>query len=146
LLWEYEHSIQNKGYGIKKVSIEKEQIEHISPQNPTNGDPIETGYEVDENNQYTDEFIAEKLNCIGNLMLISGSHNAAIGNKPFEEKLSTYKKNPLLNQQAEINDFAEIEDSKPEWKGNSIDERHHKILKFAIDRWSFDNIEITSNN
>ena len=34
-------------------------------------------------------FLEKKLNCIGNLMLISGSHNASIGNKPFEEKLGS---------------------------------------------------------
>ncbi|WP_330111060.1 DUF262 domain-containing HNH endonuclease family protein [Methylophaga thalassica] len=146
LLWAYEHSIQNNGYGIKKFSIENEQVEHISPQNPTNGEPIETGYEVDENNQYTDDFISEKLNCIGNLMLISGSHNASIGNKSFDDKLSTYKNNPLLNQQAEIKNFAKTEDSRPVWKGVSIDERHQRILSFAIDRWSFDSIKIPSNN
>ena len=146
LLWAYEHSIQNKGYGIKKFSIENEQIEHISPQNPTNGEPIETGYEIDENHQYTDEFISEKLNCLGNLMLISGSHNASIGNKPFKDKISTYKNNPLLNQQAEIKNFAKREDSEPVWKTASIDERHQKILSFAIDRWSFDSIKIKSNN
>jgi len=98
ILWRYENSIQNKGYSIRTFAIENEQIEHISPQNPTNGEPIETGYEVDVDNQYSEGFTAEKLNSMGNLMLISGSHNASIGNKPFSKKLATYKKNPLLNQ------------------------------------------------
>ncbi len=145
ILWRYENSIQNKGYSIRKFSIEREQIEHISPQSPTNGEPIETGYEVDENNQYSDEFIYDKLNCIGNLMLISGSHNASIGNKPFSEKLSTYKSNPLLNQQAEIVKFAKYEDEQPVWKGESIAERHAKIVEFAINNWSFDSITISEN-
>ncbi|MGZ6519980.1 MAG: DUF262 domain-containing protein, partial [Bacteroidia bacterium] len=118
VLWRYENSIQNKGYSIRKFSIDNEQIEHISPQNPTNGEPIETGYEVDENNQYSDEFISNKLNCMGNLMLISGSHNSSIGNKPFSDKLLTYKKNPLLNQQAEIERFAKDEDNQLVWKSS----------------------------
>lgn len=46
---------------------------------------IENGYEIDEHKEYDDEFKTEYLNCIGNLMLISGSHNASIGNKPFSE-------------------------------------------------------------
>lgn len=142
ILWRYENSIQNEGYGVSGFSIASEQIEHISPQNPTNGEPIETGYEVDENNQYSDDFVSRKLNCIGNLMLISGSHNASIGNKPFKDKLLTYKQNPLLNQQAEINKFVEYEDSKPVWKTKSIDERHKKIVDFAINNWSFDIINI----
>ena len=142
ILWRYENSIQNKGYGISKFSIENEQIEHISPQNPTNGEPIETGYEVDQNNQYSEDFVSSKLNCIGNLMLISGSHNASIGNKPFKDKLSTYKKNPLLNQQAEIDRFAKDVNSEPVWKTESIDERQIKIVDFAVNNWSFENINI----
>ena len=143
MLWRYENYIQNKGYSIRTFSIENEQIEHISPQNPTNGEPIETGYEVDANNQYSDEFTAQKLNSMGNLMLISGSHNASIGNKPFSEKLATYKTNPLLNQQAEIIKFAKTENDLPIWKSESIDERQAKLLIFAIENWSFDRIKVT---
>jgi len=146
VLWRYENSIQNKGYSIKKFSIENEQIEHISPLNPTNGEPIKTGYEVDENNQYSEEFITSKLNCIGNLMLISGSHNASIGNRPFNEKLKTYKSNPLLNQQAEIEKFAKEETSKPVWKSKSIDDRKKKIIDFAIRNWDLDDINIIQSH
>lgn len=141
ILWMYENSIQNKGYSTRKFSIENEQIEHISPQNPTNGEPIETGYDVDDNNQYSEDFITSKLNCLGNLMLISGSHNASIGNKPFSEKLATYKQNPLLNQQAEIEAFALVEGEQSVWKSESIEKRHEKIVTFATDTWSFESIK-----
>ena len=137
LLWRYENHIQSKGYNIKNFTIENEQIEHISPQKPTNGEPIETGYDVDESNEYSEEFISEYLNCVGNLMLISGSHNASIGNKPFSDKLKTYIKNPLLNQQAEIKEFSLKENGADVWKATSIDKRHSVIVKFAIDTWSF---------
>lgn len=137
LLWRYENFLQNKGYSIKKFSIDNEQLEHISPQQPDNG-VIENGYDIDENKEYDDEFKTQYLNCIGNLMLISGSHNASIGNKSFSEKLESYKKNPLLNQQAEIKDFVKYEDEKPSWKKESINERKAKIVKFGIDTWNFD--------
>lgn len=136
LLWRYENFLQSKGYGIKKFSIENEQIEHISPRQPDNG-VIENGYDIDEKCEYDEEFTTEYLNCIGNLMLISGSHNASIGNKPFSEKLESYNKNPLLNQQAEIKNFAKKEDEKLVWKKESIDERHKKIVEFGIKTWSF---------
>jgi len=142
ILWMYENSIQNKGYSTRKFEIENEQIEHISPQSPTNGEPIETGYDVDENNQYSDEFIENKLNCLGNMLLISGSHNASIGNKPFSEKLSTYMGNPLLNQQVEIASFSVDEAGKPVWKKQSIEERQEKIVRFSIDTWSLDDIKL----
>lgn len=35
-------------------------------------------------------------------MLISQSHNSSIGNKPFADKLQSYGKDNLLNQQKEI--------------------------------------------
>ena len=136
-LWRYENSLQNKGYSIKRFFIENEQIEHISPKQPDNG-IIENGYDINENKEYDDEFKLEHLNCIGNLMLISGSHNASIGNKPFNEKLDTYMKNPLLNQQAEIKGFSKEENGKPVWKKESIDERHEKIVNFGLKTWNFE--------
>lgn len=137
LLWRYENFLQNKGYNIQNFSIENEQIEHISPKQPDNG-AIENGYDIDENKKYDEEFESKYLNCIGNLMLISGSHNASIGNKPFSEKLESYNKNPLLNQQAEIKNFSKMENALVVWKKESIDERHQKIVKFGVETWSFD--------
>ena len=142
LLWQYENSIQNRGYSIKQFSIENEQIEHISPQTPTNGDPISTGYQVDENNEYSEDFILKRLNSLGNLMLISGTHNQSIGNKAFKDKLNSYNRNPLLNQQAEIKEFAELENELFQWKENSIIRRHQRIVDFSRKRWSFDNFDI----
>jgi hypothetical protein len=140
LLWKYEDSLQNRGYTIGNCTIENEQIEHISPQNPTNGEPIATGYDVDENNEYGQGFIDSDLNSLGNLMLISGSHNASIGNKPFSDKLHSYKSNPLLKQQAEIIEY--LDDEKVKWGALEIWDRQAKIVdKFAIPRWDFDNIK-----
>ena len=72
-------------------------------------------------------------------MLISGSHNASIGNKPFTEKLESYKKNPLLNQQAEIKDF--VGEGEVVWKQTHIQERLDKILSFALNRWDFNSVK-----
>ena len=138
ILWEYEESIQGKGYKIGNIKIENEQIEHISPQTPTDGETLETGYDVNDSNQYSEEFTTKYLNCLGNLMLISGSHNASIGNKPFTDKLDSYKKNPLLNQQAEINDF--LDGDVIVWKQTNIQRRLKKILDFAIPRWDFSSV------
>ena len=141
LLWEYENSIQNKGYSIKNFSLENEQIEHISPQTPTNDEPLSAGYDVNEFNEYSEEFISKYLNCLGNLMLISGSHNASIGNKAFKDKLTSYEANPLLNQQAEIKDFVTIENQTVFWKTQSIELRNKKLIAFAIGKWSFDAVD-----
>lgn len=142
ILWEYEESIQEKGYKTIDIKIENEQIEHISPRTPTNGEPLETGYDVDESNEYSEEFCNKYLNCMGNLMLISGSHNASIGNKPFTEKLESYKNNPLLKQQSEIKDIvSEVSKDEVVWKQSHIEKRFKKILSFALTRWNFNSVK-----
>lgn len=75
-------------------------------------------------------------------MLISGSHNKSIGNKPFSDKLISYKSNPLLKQQPEIIEFKDKDKKPNKWGKIEIDKRHKKIVtNFAITKWSFDNIK-----
>lgn len=76
-------------------------------------------------------------------MLISGAHNASIGNKPFLEKLNSYQQNPLLNQQGEIKTLKSGDDSIPLWDIVAIEKRHKLIHDFATIKWSFDNFKIT---
>ncbi|WPU96416.1 DUF262 domain-containing HNH endonuclease family protein [Mucilaginibacter sabulilitoris] len=142
LLWKYENSIQNRGYHIGSVKITDEQIEHISPQTPTNGDAIESGYDTNADRKYEQPFLDEYLNCLGNLMLISPSHNASIGNDPFSDKVESYNDNPLLKQQAEIKTF--VDPSTPfKWDMAAIDRRHVRIVDgFAVKKWDFDSINI----
>jgi len=137
VLWRYESKLQNVGYGIANFTIENEQIEHISPQQPSSGQ-IESGYEVNDQNQYPEDYWMF-LNNIGNLLLISGSHNASIGNRPFAEKLKSYNKNPLLNQQVQIKDF--VKKRPPKWDRNAIERRRVAIVdNFALSEWSFDTV------
>ena len=115
----------------KNVEIEKPQIEHIAPQTETiekSGKKRASGY-----CQYDKEFNEEYMNCIGNLVLISGSHNASIGNEPFSKKLESYGKSKL-SQQREIKDFVK----KDIWDKDAIDDRHEKLEKFVLDTWSFE--------
>lgn len=141
LLWKYEGHLQRKGYKMNDYQIENEQIEHISPRNPTNGEAIASGYEINSDKQYDEEFIKEYLNCVGNLMLISGSHNSSIGNKPFKKKLKSFIENPILKQQLELQLF--INPDKIVWNKKSIDKRHLAIVdNFALKKWDFDNVLI----
>ncbi|UWY26355.1 DUF262 domain-containing HNH endonuclease family protein [Flavobacterium sp. TR2] len=142
LLWEYETNIQNTGYVIGTMSLDREQIEHISPQTPPNNEKIASGYDVNDDNLYSDNFKNNYLNCLGNLMLISGSHNASIGNQPFKNKLASYNNNPLLNQQGEIKLYYSGKEDDPIWDIEAINKRHDKIHRFAVKRWSFPLLEI----
>lgn len=136
ILWEYEKSIQDKGYKLNHVILENEQIEHISPK----VEPkvfIESGYQIGDSGTYDDEFKEKYINNIGNLMLISGSHNASIGNRPFSDKLASYNKHPLLNQQAQLKEFVDDLDH-PFWGKIQIEQRAKSIIDFAMERWSIE--------
>lgn len=135
LLWEYEGSLYQDGYRIGAIQIEDESIEHISPQTE-NDEGIASGYEVQENGLYSEEFRNQYLNKLGNLMLISRSQNSTVGNRPFSEKLASYTTHPILRQQGEIVKFVSDEET-PKWLASSIDNRHSAILEYAINRWKF---------
>ena len=79
------------------------------------------------------------LNCIGNLMLISESHNKSIGNCPFKDKLASYKDSPL-RQQLEIEEFATSRDGEPVWDMAAIKKRKQAMIEAAMEIWSLDKI------
>lgn len=142
ILWEYEDHIRSSEdakthpaqiMGGKDAKIE---IEHIAPQTENENEEIATGYP-----QYKGKFTDDGyLHCLGNLMLISKVHNTHIGNKPFWEKLQTYKEFRLLKQQMEIEHFADNSTQPPQWSMESIDKRHGAIVDFVKERWDFDKI------
>lgn len=132
LLARYENYLRKqdsktKCYSFVLREIEESQIEHIAPQTE-NGERLSSGYCEYDKDFYENHY----LHCIGNLILIGQSHNIAIGNKPFQEKLASYENSPLI-QQKEIKDFA----INGKWEKKSIDERHEKLEKFVLTAWSY---------
>ncbi len=89
LLWKYENYLlaqlnTKSGYNnLKRYDgIEKTELEHIYPQTEP-----QNGYENSGYCAYDDDFKSEGyLDCFGNYLLISKSHNCSIGNKPFADK------------------------------------------------------------
>lgn len=142
ILWKYENSIQFKNYTIAQIKIINESIEHISPQVPPENENIQTGYETTKQGAYSESFIEDYLNCIGNLMLISDSHNSSIGNRAFKKKLHSFINNPLLKQQAEIQEFISGSINNPIWDSKAIDKRHDKIIRFFKEKWDYDQITL----
>lgn len=146
VLWKYELYICDENHPKPhKISFEdlihNESIEHIAPQTPTNGDPVANGYGIydDKENSSNGIVSGDWLNCIGNLMLISKSHNSSIGNKPFSDKLESYGKDNLLNQQKEIETYIGNRNN-PVWDKDAIENRKTKIINAAIDIWNLDRI------
>ena len=125
LLLCYENHLINtekKGYDEVLYSKRGEfQLEHIAPQTdneqPTNGYP-----------EYDEDFYNNQLNCLGNYLLLSGSHNASIGNRPFAEKRATYN---VLYQQREVQNMT----PDGQWTKENIQSRKQKIVEFLLETY-----------
>jgi len=126
ILWKYENYLENQGksgYSVTRFdNIESPELEHIAPQTPTNGEPIAAGY-----CEYDEEFKNQYIDCLGNYLLISKSHNCSVGNKPFSEKRSSYNH---LAQQREIQNMTSDNEN---WSKDKISLRKDKIVKFILE-------------
>ncbi|MGV8830255.1 MAG: DUF262 domain-containing protein [Breznakibacter sp.] len=123
LLWKYENFLEGKGKnGYLSTRFDKiisPELEHIAPQteNP------ETGYD-----SYDEEFINQYINCLGNYLLLSKSHNCSVGNNPFAEKRASYTH---LEQQREIHEMTR---ENLTWTRDLIQKRKEKIIQFLMTR------------
>ena len=126
LLWKYENYLESQGkdgYSLTRFDkISNPELEHIAPQTPKDGQPIATGY-----CEYDEEFKNQYIDCLGNYLLLSKSHNCSIGNKPFKEKRETYNH---LFQQREIQEMTKESEI---WDKEKIETRKEKIIKFILD-------------
>lgn len=125
LLWKYEVYLEKQGkdgYSPTRYDrIKNPELEHIAPKSEPDEKPH--GYE-----EYDDEFKKEYLNCLGNYLLLSKSHNCAVGNIPFPNKLQTYIHN---EQQREIEKFI---GKKKVWGKNIIQKRKNAIVKAILEQ------------
>ena len=121
LLWKYENYLDSLGKGGYKPrrfdSIKATELEHIAPQT----DNPDKGYDT-----YDDEFRNQHMDCIGNYLLLSKSHNCSISNGPFAEKRLTYK---YLEQQREIQEMTK---NDPTWTREHIRVRKEKIINVLL--------------
>ena len=122
LLWKYENYLEGLGKsGYVQTRFDKilnPELEHIAPQteNP------ESGYD-----NYDEEFRNQFIDCLGNYLLLSKSHNCSVGNRPFEEKRGSYKH---LEQQREIQEMTK---ENPKWTRELIQKRKDKISNFVME-------------
>jgi hypothetical protein len=146
VLWKYELYLCDENHPRPhKVEfgdlIHNENIEHIAPKTPTDGNPVANGYGVydDKINESVGIVSGGWLNRIGNLVLISKHHNCSIGNDPFDKKLASYGTDNLLNQQKEIAEFL-TDTNKPCWDSEAIEKRQNKIIATARVLWDVSKI------
>lgn len=124
ILWKYEVRLEQQGKGgyssTRFDRIINPELEHIAPSTEPGSKPH--GYDV-----YDDEFRNQYLNCLGNYLLLSKSHNCAVGNIPFEQKLATYTHN---EQQREVKSLVLKNEI---WSKEIIQTRKDKIINVVMD-------------
>ena len=128
LLWKYENYLKNpeprhRGYylNMRFEEIERPELEHIAPTTEPSKKPH--GYD-----NYDEVFRNQYLNCLGNYLLLSGSHNESIQNDPFPIKHADYR---YLEQQKEVQNM--VDPSKGIWSRELIKTRKEKIIRFITD-------------
>jgi Protein of unknown function DUF262/Protein of unknown function (DUF1524) len=124
LLWKYEVHLEQQGKsGYLPTRFDKiinPELEHIAPTTEPEIKPHGYG-------DYDEEFRNQYLNCLGNYLLLSKSHNCAVGNIPLNQKLDTYIHN---KQQSEVKSLV------PEggiWSKEIIQKRKDKIVAVLMD-------------
>jgi hypothetical protein len=126
ILWKYENELESEGksgYSASRFNkIENPELEHLAPSTEPLVKPH--GYGV-----YDDEFKNQYLNCLGNYLLLSKSHNCSVSNNHLKDKIETYNH---LAQQREIKDF--ITESGL-WDKEAITNRKTKIVNFVMDNF-----------
>lgn len=123
LLWKYENYLiasGKSGYSpVRYDSIETPHLEHIAPQ--TENKEADNGY-----CPYDEDFYNRYLECLGNYLLLSGSHNMSLSNGRFQIKRDSYT---YLQQQSEVRRMTK---NDLLWNKEKIHQRHLKIVNFLI--------------
>lgn len=97
----------SSGTGEMKIDQTMVNLEHILPQNPE-----QWGLEKNQ--------IADYVNMVGNLTLLSKKLNSKIGNKPLEEKINSLEESELYLTKMLVK---ELRDLNLKWEKESIESR-----------------------
>lgn len=123
LLWKYEIHLEQQGKtGYSQTRFDRiisPELEHIAPTTEPESKPH--GYD-----NYDEEFRNQFLNCLGNYLLLSKSHNCAVGNIPLTKKLETYTHN---EQQREVKGLVP---NNGIWSREIIQKRKDKIINVIM--------------
>lgn len=145
LFWKYENHLRQTEQPICADMSEREYrdatkrtnltIEHIAAQNPEKLGIVRDASILPTLNE---AFLEDHINRLGNLTFDPASANASKGNSNIQVKNSNYFKKAPYKTQNELDTF--IIDGQ--WGAKSIDGREKKIIKFCLQRWNPEYLEL----
>lgn len=133
LLWRYECARLTQvagGYRFSLDSVDRPEVEHIAPQ--TKNEEPTAGYGTYEIKNDTEEkgiVSGHYMWRLGNMLVLSKSHNCALGNKPFEEKLTSYKAAHVAQDVEKIAEEHRVAGGPLVWDSACIKDRTDRIVK-----------------
>jgi hypothetical protein len=134
--WE-SHLRSDRGLPEKK-SWEKfswdESIEHIYPQNPTDG----WGSSIPLDGRTSKQLKKAVVNSIGNLLLLSGSRNASVSNNLYTGSEESSKDKRERYRGGSYSEWQVAEVCKDSWSVAAIAARGIAMMQHAQGRWGFE--------
>ncbi len=145
LFWKYENYLRQTEQPVCANMSEQEYrdatkrtsltIEHIAAQHPEKLGIVRDTSILPE---LTDEFLEDHIHRLGNLTFDPASANSSKGNSNIQVKNSNYFKKAPYKTQNELDSFI----INGEWSVKSIDARAKKIIKFCLQRWNPEYLEL----
>lgn len=145
LFWKYENYLRQTEQPVCANMSEQEYrdatkrtsltIEHIAAQHPEKLGIVRDTSILPE---LTDEFLEDHIHRLGNLTFDPASANSSKGNSNIQVKNSNYFKKTPYKTQNELDSFI----INGEWSVKSIDARAKKIIKFCLQRWNPEYLEL----
>ena len=101
-------------------------IEHVIPQT------LDDAWKTYLGTEAKDEHLWRVTDSIGNLCLLSGPANSAVGQDPFESKKAAYSPVTALARQ--------IKEHTTRWDITAVRDRSKNLAKVALDIWAWANV------
>jgi hypothetical protein len=139
LFWKYENHLRQMEQPVCADMSEREYrdatkrtnltIEHIAAQQP---ETLGIVRDAEILPKLTEEFLENHIHKLGNLTFDPSSANSSKGNSNIQVKNSNYFKKAPYKTQNELDTFI----VNGEWNIQSIEAREKKIIKFCLQRWN----------
>lgn len=136
LLWRYECARVEQvahGYYLSLRDFDRPEVEHIAPQTENNEQPGYGDYILEGDKASKGIVSGHWMWRLGNLLILSKSHNCKLGNIAFGEKLDSYVKARVASDVCEIAKSNRTQGDLLIWDSACIKTRTDRIVRLLMD-------------